>query len=105
MKVPRRTVTPGRTSAHAGRHKTTAATNGDHSVTKNVAANDTEPDASEGLAVSAASIRNGAMGSVTFGGSNIAYDPGTAYNCLAVGETATVVVGYTISDGHGGSSS
>jgi VCBS repeat-containing protein len=37
-------------------------------------------------------------------GQTISYNPGTAYNYLAVGEQATVKVSYAISDGHGGTS-
>jgi large repetitive protein len=33
---------------------------------------------------------------------NYSFDPGTAYNGLKVGETATEIVSYTISDGNGG---
>src|SRR5207249_4269549 len=79
----------------------TASTPEDNSVTTNVVANDTDPDTSDVLTVSAAGISSG-LGSVSFSGGSITYNPGSAYNYLAVGETATVVVDYTVSDGNGG---
>jgi Ca2+-binding RTX toxin-like protein len=56
------------------------------------------------LRVTAAGVESGS-GSASFDAGNVIYDPGAAYNHLAVDETALVVIGYTVSDGHGGSAS
>jgi hypothetical protein len=55
------------------------------------------------LTLTDASILDGADGTVTINDDGtLSFDPGDAYNSLAVGETATVKVEYTISDGEGG---
>ncbi|WP_425274328.1 Ig-like domain-containing protein, partial [Sulfitobacter delicatus] len=81
-------------------------TDEDTAVVLDVLANDSDPDASDTLTVSSASVQSG-LGTVSVAadGSSISYDPGTAYNSLAVGETATVEILYEISDGNGGTSS
>lgn len=79
----------------------TAVTGEDLSLVTRVVANDTDPDTSDVLTVSAAGMTSG-LGCISFSGGSISYDPGSAYNYLAVGEEVIVVVGYTISDGHGG---
>src|SRR5207244_4799143 len=66
----------------------TATTDEDHSVTANVVANDSDPDTTDTLTVSAASISSG-LSSVSFSGADVTYNPVTAYNYLAVGEHAT----------------
>ena len=78
-----------------------ATTDEDHSVTTSVVANDTDPNPGDVLTVTAAGITSG-LGSVTFSGGNVTYNPGTAYNFLSVGQSALVVIGYSITDGHGG---
>ncbi len=67
-----------------------------------VLGNDTDPDASDSLTVSAASVISGA-GAVTVAsdGRSITYNPGSAYQSLSVGEKATALLSYTVSDGHG----
>ena len=81
----------------------TATTDEDTALTLNVVGNDADLDTNDVLTVSAASISSG-LGTVSFAGGSVTYDPGTAYNGLAVGESATVVVDYTVSDGNGGAS-
>lgn len=65
-----------------------------------VLANDTDPDG-DVLTVTAAAISQGS-GSITLSGNLITCNPAGAYNHLAQGESAEVVIGYTVSDGHGG---
>ncbi len=80
-----------------------ATTDEDSTVRIGVLANDSDPDGSDVLTVSAASISSG-LGSVKVSadGNSVVYDPGTDYNFLALGETATVKIKYTVSDGNGG---
>lgn len=66
-----------------------------------VAPNDTDVDASDVLTISAVT-QPVAGGTVTFAGTEISFDPGTAYQDLAVGETRDAVFAYTIDDGNGG---
>lgn len=74
-------------------------------VTIPVLANDTDPaGAADPLTVTAVSQgTNG--GTVTTDGNTVTYNPGTAFQTLAAGETATDTFTYTISDGDGGTSS
>ena len=44
------------------------------------------------------------LGTASVESNQVHYDPGSAYNYLAVGESATVVIDYSISDGEGGTS-
>ena len=78
----------------------------DSSLAIDVLANDTDPDASDVLAVSAfdASSAMGAAISLNANGT-LEYDPtsAAAVQALAVGEIATDAFAYSISDGHGGS--
>jgi Ca2+-binding RTX toxin-like protein len=53
------------------------------------------------LAISAATVSSG-LGTVTIENGQLRYNPGTAYNGLGAGQTAVVVLSYTISDGNGG---
>ena len=81
-----------------------ASTDEDHAVTINVLANDTDVDAHDALTVTGASVASGG-GSVSIVDNKLVYDPGTAYNSLPAGQSATVMINYTISDGHGGTAS
>ena len=80
----------------------TATTDEDTSVLIDVLANDTDPDASDELTITDADVTSG-DGSVTIEDGKLRYDPGSAYNHLAAGESAEVEITYTISDGNGGS--
>ena len=63
--------------------------------------NDSDPDG-DALVVTGAHIASG-NGSVSVNADNtLSYDPGTAYDFLAPGASASVQIGYAISDGHGG---
>lgn len=79
----------------------TDTTDEDNSVLVDVLANDSDPDASDVLTISDADVTSG-LGSVAIESGKLRYDPGTAYNYLAVGEEAEVVITYEVDDGHGG---
>ena len=85
----------------------TSSTDEDHAVQVSVLNNDTDPDSMDSLSITGAAISNGALGTVTVSADHktINYDPGSAYNSLGANEHASVQVGYSISDGHGGTSS
>ncbi len=70
-------------------------------VAINVLSNDTDPDTSDVLTVSAVNTA-GTLGSVINNGTNVTYDPNGQFESLAVGETATDTFSYTASDGNGG---
>jgi len=78
----------------------TGSTDEDSAVTIDVLANDTDPDTSDVLSVSA--VTQGSHGSVTNNGTDVTYDPDGQFEHLAVGESATDSFLYTVSDGHGG---
>jgi VCBS repeat-containing protein len=69
----------------------------------NVLNNDTDPDG-DPLVITGV-ITSGTKGSVSWNASSqtIHYNPGTAFDYLAVGETDTDTFQYAVSDGHGGS--
>ena len=81
-----------------------ATTDEDTAVTLSVLANDTDPDKTDRLTVTSAEIASG-LSSVSTDGTTVTYDPGTAYQSMAAGESATVEIAYAISDGNGGTTS
>ena len=81
-----------------------AGTNEDDAVTINVLANDTDVDVHDVLTITTANVASGG-GSVSIVDNKLVYNPGTAYNSLAAGQTATVTINYSINDGHGGTAS
>ncbi|HYD23388.1 MAG TPA: Ig-like domain-containing protein [Croceibacterium sp.] len=82
----------------------TDTTSENAAVTVDVLANDTDADDGAVLTVTAASGPSG-QGSVAIVGNQVEFDPGTDFDYLAVGESADVVINYTIEDEHGASSS
>ena len=78
-----------------------AETNENSPVTVPVLANDIDPDPGDApnLQVTAASIASG-EGAVAIAadGKTVTYNPGAAYDSLAVGQTANVTIAYTVSD-------
>jgi len=82
----------------------TAATSENSAVLIDVTANDTDADDNAVLTVTAASAPAG-QGSASIVGNQVRFDPGSDFDHLAVGITATVVVSYTVEDEHGASSS
>ena len=81
-----------------------ASTGENASVSVNVLANDTDVDNGAVLTVTAASAPAG-QGSVSVVANQVVFNPGTDFDYLDTGETANVVVSYTISDEHGATSS
>src|SRR5207237_6103 len=81
-----------------------ASTDEDQATQVNVRGNDTDPDAADTLTVSAVNT-TGTSGTVTItnGGADVRYDPGSAFHSLSGGQSATDTFAYTASDGHGGS--
>ncbi|PHZ83456.1 hypothetical protein CRD36_18025 [Paremcibacter congregatus] len=81
-----------------------AMTGEDSSVTLNVLANDTDVEG-DSLSVTSASVSSG-QGAVTINDDGtLSYDPGESYAGLDDGESATVEISYTVSDGQGGTDS
>jgi VCBS repeat-containing protein len=81
-----------------------AATGENSAVTVNVLANDTDADDGASLTVTAASAPAG-HGSASVVANQIVFDPGSDFDYLAAGESASVAVSYTITDEHGATSS
>jgi protocadherin Fat 4 len=65
-----------------------------------VLANDFDLDPGDSLQIVSVSMING-LGQVTFNNNYISFDPGTNYDYLSTGETATVELNYTITDANG----
>lgn len=82
----------------------TATTDENSAVTANVLGNDTDVDTSDTRTVSTASIGSG-LGSVAIVANQVEWTPGTAYDFLAVGESAAVQVNYSMRDNHGAEAS
>ncbi|MGA9582438.1 MAG: VCBS domain-containing protein [Allosphingosinicella sp.] len=80
-----------------------ASTGENMAVSIDVLANDSDVDNGAVLTVTAASAPAG-QGSVSVVGNQVQFDPGSDFDYLAVGESAEVVLGYTISDEHGATS-
>jgi VCBS repeat-containing protein len=81
-----------------------ASTGENSSVSINVTANDTDVDNGAVLTVIAASAPVG-QGSASVVANQVVFNPGTDFDYLDTGETANVVVSYTITDEHGATSS
>jgi len=81
-----------------------ASTFENSSVLVDVLTNDSDVDDNAVLTLDNAFIDSGA-GGVSIVNNQIAYDPSAFYDFLAVGESAQVVINYTMSDEHGASSS
>jgi Ca2+-binding RTX toxin-like protein/uncharacterized protein affecting Mg2+/Co2+ transport len=81
----------------------TLSTNQDGAVTIDVLANDADVDASDVLSVDSVSVSSG-LGSASVVGNQVVYDPGSNYQSLAAGDTATVELSYTMSDTAGATS-
>ncbi|MES2607007.1 MAG: Ig-like domain-containing protein, partial [Pseudomonadota bacterium] len=80
----------------------TGTTNENDSITVNVLANDTDVDTSDTHTVKTATLTSG-LGAVAVTNNQVQWTPGTAYDYLAVGETAAVGISYTQSDNHNAS--
>jgi VCBS repeat-containing protein len=82
----------------------TGTTDENAAITIDVLANDTDPDLSDSHTLDAVSVPAG-QGSAAIVGNQLVWTPGADFDDLAVGETATVVVDYTMSDNNGASAS
>ncbi len=82
----------------------TAQTDAAHAVTVNLLAHAIDPNLGDTLTVTGVDL-TGIKGSVVLNSNGTAsYTPGSAFARLATGQTATDVFHYTISDGHGSTS-
>ena len=81
-----------------------ATTDENAAITIDVLANDTDLDLSDTHTVDAVSVPAG-QGSATIIGNQLVWTPGADFDYLAVGESTTVVVDYTLSDNNGASAS
>lgn len=73
-------------------------------LTIDVLANDTDGDNGDMLTVFSAAAPSG-KGTATVSGNKVVFDPGTAFDHLATGQSEDVVVTYTIKDSYGAESS
>jgi len=73
-------------------------------LTIDALANDTDVDDGAVKTLVSASAPTG-KGTASIVGNQVQFDPGTAFDSLAVGESASVAVGYTMADEHGASAS
>ncbi|MEA3052926.1 MAG: hypothetical protein QOG72_1829 [Sphingomonadales bacterium] len=81
-----------------------AGTGENSPVTVDVLANDTDVDDGAVKTVTAASAPSG-QGSASVVANQVVFDPGTDFDYLDTGESANVVVSYSITDEHGATSS
>jgi VCBS repeat-containing protein len=82
----------------------TGSTDENAAITVDVLANDSDVDTTDTLTVTGASLQSGS-GSVAVVSNQVSWSPGTDYDYLAVGESAQVVIDYTIEDSQGAPSS
>ncbi|MBO9523325.1 MAG: tandem-95 repeat protein [Nocardioidaceae bacterium] len=100
------TVTITVTGVAAANHPPTAVDDGatvlenDGAGTVDVLANDTDVDG-DTLSVTGVDT-TGTLGTLTNNGTDITYNPNSAFSALPAGGTGTDTFSYTVSDGHGG---
>lgn len=82
-------------------HDDDRTTDEDTPISIMVLNNDEDPDTSDTLTVTSA-MRTSGLGSISVENNSVVYDPGTSYDHLTIGESATVTFTYAISDGNGG---
>ncbi|MEM7211851.1 MAG: Ig-like domain-containing protein [Pseudomonadota bacterium] len=73
-----------------------------NTVSIDVLANDTDPDTNDVLVID--SVDPAGRGTASVVGGEILFDPGTDFDFLGFGDTATETLTYTVSDGNGGTS-
>jgi hypothetical protein len=95
------TVT-GRNDAPVARPDVFAGLREKGSTVLAVRTNDTDVDSDP---LSIMSVTQPLEGSVSMRGGQLVFSPGRDFEALSAGQTATVTVGYTVADGHGGRSS
>jgi VCBS repeat-containing protein len=85
-------------------HDDQVSTDEDNAFVIPVLANDTDPDTKDKLGLSKVEdVTQGAMVTLRVDG-HLVYDPGSAFDHLGAGQTATDSFRYEIDDGHGGAS-
>ena len=77
-----------------------AATAENASISVDVMANDTDPDAGDGQVLSSVTLVSG-LGTASIVGGAVSFDPGSDYDDLAVGESAVVAIDYVVTDSGG----
>ena len=77
-----------------------AATAENASISVDVLANDTDPDAGDGQVLSSVTLVSGS-GTASIVGGAVSFDPGSDYDDLAVGESAVVAIDYVVTDSGG----
>lgn len=82
----------------------TASTDEDHAVTIDALLNDTDPDDHHVLSLVSVSAPTG-QGTATIENGHVTFDPGTDFQHLAAGASATVTLSYTMQDEFGAQSS
>ena len=82
----------------------TGSTDENVAITLDVLANDTDADLTDMHTVDSVSVSSG-LGVASIVANQVVWTPGTDYDILAVGQTATVELAYTMSDSVGASSS
>ena len=82
----------------------TVKTTANKSVTVNVLANDSEPEPGQTLIVSSLNLTGTNGTAVINANGTITYTPGAAFAGLAAGSATSDKFSYTVSDGHGGTS-
>ncbi|HEX4736218.1 MAG TPA: Ig-like domain-containing protein [Allosphingosinicella sp.] len=85
-------------------HADAATTDENTPISVNVLANDTDVDDGHTLSLVSATGTPG-QGTVSIVGNQVHFDPGTDFDHLAAGATATVTIPYTMQDEHGAQSS
>ncbi|MFI4849994.1 MAG: Ig-like domain-containing protein [Gimesia chilikensis] len=80
---------------------TTTATEDDGSFSLNLLTNASDPDTTDVLNVSGLTLDSGDDSGITVNGNSLDIDP-SAYNDLAVGESAVITYTYNVIDGEGG---
>jgi uncharacterized protein len=78
-------------------------TTAQRSVSFNVLANDSDPDAGDRIRLTGLNF-GGIQGTVALGATSITYNPGTAFRSLGLGESAVETLTYAIADTQGASS-
>jgi VCBS repeat-containing protein len=85
-------------------HADTATTSENSPVSIDVLANDTDVDDGHSLSLVSTSVPAG-QGSVSIVSGQVAFNPGSDFDHLAVGESQVVTINYTMQDEHGATSS
>ena len=78
----------------------TGTTSENGTISVDVLGNDSDVDSGDSLSLSSVSVASGG-GAVSIVGGEVSFDPGSDYDDLSAGETATVEIDYVVSDAAG----